>query len=599
MATISRSLSKMIVHLFITMGVVAAFVGVDVGIAAADEVSPTPVVVDPTPDPIATDPVPCNNFIIDPEASTMTLTDGPVYTNYRDYYALTITPVSQCGTPIDVLDSILVSFSFIDEVTGLPVEYSYPPLDSQAIPGLPPYVPTPILVTGPNGMSDGTILVRLFGDQPGTYDMTVFCNDVTMNTTPWILTFIPAEVPFGTLSITGDAPNAMVATATVTDDQGQPGGFVRFTITGNGTFVDGQTETWVFADTSTGIASAPIYSAVSGCDEIDFTVSGAIMYADSLIPLDNSPIQILVPPSPQSCGPTTTLSFDMAPTNNGTIVYANGTDSWTGTVTLTQSDGTPITGVASEFLVAVAQAENDLYIDATNSVAMSDITDNGDGTYTVLFTTTTPGDYIVAMAWNDVVGISPWITFAPLPTPPVVSDANQYFIAGSTEPGAIILISDSTGETLGIVMADDQGHWSMPTPEGTASQQITVNVVDWSRTVLASMTTWLDTDSPEPPRVDVANASQVSGGLGAAEPFATIFVTFPDETTFRTTAEENGTYSIATPADMIEGVVRVVQADTAGNQSSPTVVDLVLAPVQECWYVSYVKAILKLWFWWL
>jgi hypothetical protein len=50
---------------------------------------------------------------------------------------------------------------------------------------------------------------------------------------------------------------------------------------------------------------------------------------------------------------------------------------------------------------------------------------------------------------------------------------------------------------------------------------------------------------------------------------------------------------------MINGTVRVVQTDTAGNQSSPTVMDLVVTPppptppVKECWFISIIKVVVK------
>ena len=156
-----------------------------------------------------------------------------------------------------------------------------------------------------------------------------------------------------------------------------------------------------------------------------------------------------------------------------------------------------------------------------------------------------------------------------------VINANSYRIAGTAWPGAEVRVDDASGVILGSVTADGQGAWEMDTPASTRSQQITVTMLDNAD----SVTAWLDTDLPDPPRVDRADGTEVAGDLGAAEPFALVSIVFPDMTQGSATAAENGSYSIATPPDMSDGVVTAYQSDTAGNASGPTVADLVVTPV--------------------
>jgi len=79
-----------------------------------------------------------------------------------------------------------------------------------------------------------------------------------------------------------------------------------------------------------------------------------------------------------------------------------------------------------------------------------------------------------------------------------------------------------------------------------------------------------DTTPPDPPKVDHANASSVSGGPGAAEPGSTVTVTFPDGTTGTDVASDDGSYRVATGSGMVSGQISVTATDAAGNVSDPT-----------------------------
>ena len=574
MATIPRSLSKIFIRLFVALGVATACIGVNVGTAAADEVPPIPAITDP----IATEPV---------------------------------------GDP--VVDDIVVND------------------------------PLPC-------------------DDPSDVGCVV----------------LTAPYPMGYLDLIQYEDGTLLAAVSVYAGEGQFGGlWVSLTIEGDATFSDGLTSISVYTDPGSGAASTPIYLVANSCDTLEFDVSASIEYGDSEIPLQGSPAHASFPP-PTNCSSIASLDIALTPTNPGDV-YANGVDSWTGIITLMAGD-VPILDSASNLTITVYRPAGDI-IAPTDVVSTSRITDNGDGTYTVLFTTTTPGWYQVSVVWGTLSADAYSMIFYGMAEPPSITEANSRFISGFSSPGATILVKGSFVYSLGTAEADDEGFWNMTTPEGTPSQTITANVVDQSGAILAYTSGWLDTEVPNPPRVDIANMTEVAGFAGAAEPFAPVYATFPNGIVISLFANEDGSYSIATPVDMIDGVASVVQHDIAGNESDPVLVDLVrsqplvvtvqsaqvyaggiqvvvgqnfqpgeevsallstndtvlaqgfadgtgtvtlsftvpadtaagilnvvltgaqsgsvaasfevLVPVQECWYVSYVKAVLRLWFWWL
>ena len=158
-------------------------------------------------------------------------------------------------------------------------------------------------------------------------------------------------------------------------------------------------------------------------------------------------------------------------------------------------------------------------------------------------------------------------------SPPEVTLANARIIAGNAIPLASVQVMSYAGELLGTSRVDMTGYWSIPTPAGTPSQQITANAI--SGTHAASTSAWLDTDLPAPARIDQANTHEVAGTIGAVEPSATLAVLFPDGTMIRALANSDGSYSVTTPAGMGEGVVTVIVTDPAGNPSSPVTANLV------------------------
>ena len=122
------------------------------------------------------------------------------------------------------------------------------------------------------------------------------------------------------------------------------------------------------------------------------------------------------------------------------------------------------------------------------------------------------------------------------------------------------------------VVADPQGNWSIPTPPGAQDKgTVRATATDPAGNVSPEGTKVIDTTAPEAPRVDVANATEVAGGPGSAEPGSTVTVVFPDGSKGSTTAAPDGSYSVPTPPGMPDGGEVSVTATDEANFGGPGV----------------------------
>ena len=161
---------------------------------------------------------------------------------------------------------------------------------------------------------------------------------------------------------------------------------------------------------------------------------------------------------------------------------------------------------------------------------------------------------------------------------PVINHANATHVAGdagSTTAGNVITVTFPDGQVKTTIAGTD-GSWEIPTPAKADGTKMDSGIVSATSTdptthvVSPPRTHELDTDKPEPPRIDVANGTEISGGEGAAEPGATVTVTWPDGSTTPVVVEPNGSYHVDTPADLPDGsVITVTVTDPAGNVSDP------------------------------
>ncbi|MCL1839194.1 MAG: hypothetical protein FWG47_07815, partial [Propionibacteriaceae bacterium] len=125
------------------------------------------------------------------------------------------------------------------------------------------------------------------------------------------------------------------------------------------------------------------------------------------------------------------MSFEVSA---GEPVFADGIAAWVGTVVLRDGAGDPIPVVTV----------NDLTFDVSPEVSVSEVTDEGDGLFTVLFTSETPGTYQVSAEFrsNYQIGTPQEITFAPVVS---VVQASMWVSDGPV---------DSDGVSAGVVTVE-------------------------------------------------------------------------------------------------------------------------------------------------
>ncbi|MCL2482143.1 MAG: S8 family serine peptidase [Propionibacteriaceae bacterium] len=186
--------------------------------------------------------------------------------------------------------------------------------------------------------------------------------------------------------------------------------------------------------------------------------------------------------------------------------------------------------------------------------------------------------------WDQSVTSAYTVTDTPRPmttswvcpawTEAAFTQANATDIAGTATPTMELTIIDANGQILGQVTADDTGHWSMPTPAGTPSQQITlVSYPGPTPEPKVWATTDLDTDSPAAPvitsPVDGTVTNQdtpVITGTGT-EPGATITVS--DSFTRDSTTDNGSSTAGSAPETTITGLGGALTPHTTtGTQPS-------------------------------
>ena len=303
--------------------------------------------------------------------------------------------------------------------------------------------------------------------------------------------------------------------------------------------------------------------------------------SETVVPPTGTPTQSpteasTVPPSPRAVNGSLEVS-PLRVTNGSTVAIAS----------VVNDAGEPVPGIDVTFDInGNAQFSNG----STQVVSTTD--DNGQASALITTSITAcinPGfDVSASMSTQSgslqLAGSPTHASVAPmtvecgnLPPTVVVLVANGTQISGTAGPGEQVNVVTDSGAPLGDAVTDGNRNWVIQTPVGTPSQFITIGSVDSSGDIVAQIRQWLDTDRPAAPRIDRSNTTEVSGNVGAVEAFATVTVTFPDGTTAMTQANEDGSYRVATPANMTLGTATVTQTDAAGNVSDPSTANLVKA----------------------
>ena len=456
--------------------------------------------------------MPFRNGPLDQDQSSVTVTEGTRLADGNDPHMVTLTLMSQCGLPIDLsmASSDPLTLSAVNSVTGSPVTVSSSPVD----PGW-----SGLAYVGYFQTSPGVYNALLVSNRPGMYNVTFSYNEKASygpsgENQTWIVDPSPLTVQFvsagpdptGTLMVADVVNGTTAATANVVDAQGAPaaGIDVSFQIDGNALFDNGGTTITVPTDT-TGRATAPITVNLDACDTTQFTVSASLSTTGTMVPLPGSPLHVTAGPPPGAC--RLILTVDLTETAGG-IVYANGQDSWTGTVTATMSNGKSVTDIGSlgDCGLSIYQVVGSV-TQPTDAVTVSSWMNNGNGRYTVQFTSTQPGTYVVSTPREAAGEPSNEMTFQPLPTPPApprVDRANETEVAGdlgAAEPAALVIVKFPDG-SLSTATVSDNGSYSIAVPEGMGEGEITVYQTDTagnqSDPTMANLTVTPPTP-PEPP----------------------------------------------------------------------------------------------------
>ncbi|KMM77319.1 hypothetical protein ACP93_00205 [Xanthomonas sp. NCPPB 1128] len=220
----------------------------------------------------------------------------------------------------------------------------------------------------------------------------------------------------------------------------------------------------------------------------------------------------------------------------------------------------------------------------TNGDGVPDFTAvvGSDGTFTVpLQPPLTDGETLTVVVTDPGGNTSPPASVqAPdLLAAPVIDASNGSIIAGTSEAGATITLTDGNGAPIGQTIVDASGNWSFtpatPLPDGTVITAVASNTAG---TVSPPATTTVDAVAPAAPVLQPSNGSEISG---TAEAEATVTVTDGNGAVIGQAAvDASGNWSLVPASPLPDGtLITAVTTDAAGNASPPatTTVDA-LAP---------------------
>ncbi|MBB6366353.1 hypothetical protein FHR56_001466 [Xanthomonas sacchari] len=245
------------------------------------------------------------------------------------------------------------------------------------------------------------------------------------------------------------------------------------------------------------------------------------------------------------------------------------------------ADGGTLTGTAEAGATVGVDANGDGVPDFTVVVG-------GDGSFSLpLQPPLTDGQTLTVVVTDPAGNNSPPTSVqAPdLLAAPIIQATNGSVIAGTSEAGATITLSDGNGAPIGQAVVDAAGNWSFtpatPLPDGTVITAVASNAAG---TVSPPATTTVDAVAPAAPVLQPSNGSVVAG---SAEAGATVTVTDANGTLIgQATADASGTWSLTPATPLPDGtVLSAIATDAAGNASAPatTTVDAVApaAPVLQ------------------
>ncbi|WP_295938447.1 Ig-like domain-containing protein, partial [uncultured Xanthomonas sp.] len=348
------------------------------------------------------------------------------------------------------------------------------------------------------------------------------------------------------------SPPAMVQAPDVTP----PGAAGNLQVAPDGSSLTGTAEAGATVGVDTNGDGVPDVTAVVGSDGT-FTVP-------LQPPLTNGePLTVVVTDTAGNTGPDASVN---APDTTPPAAAGN---------LQVSADGGSLTGTAEAGATVGVDTNGDGVPDVTAVVG-------SDGTFTVpLQPPLTDGETLTVVVTDPGGNTSPPASVqAPdLLAAPVIDASNGSVIAGTSEAGATITLTDGNGAPIGQAIVDASGNWSFtpatPLADGTVITAVASNAAG---TVSPPATTTVDAVAPAAPVLQPSNGMEING---TAEAGATVTVTDGNGAVIGQAAvDASGNWSLVPASPLPDGaVITAVATDAAGNASPPatTTVDA-LAP---------------------
>ncbi|KIP52854.1 hypothetical protein SD72_06570 [Leucobacter komagatae] len=255
---------------------------------------------------------------------------------------------------------------------------------------------------------------------------------------------------------------------------------------------------------------------------------------------------------------TSTIESDV------TKIKADGTTEATITVTLKDANGnlidsTPLPAVAIE----------------TSEGALSDVTSNGDGTFTATLTATAAGAATLSFTIDGASAVDTTaveLINAVPPAAPVVNPTSGAKATGTAQPGSTVTVRNDDGIVIGTGSAGLDGSFTIAlSPQPAHETVISVTATDADDNVSDATDVMVDSIAPAAPVVNPSNGERVSG---QAEPGATVVIRDEDGTVLGSgKADEEGNFAFPlSPAAADGAELSATAVDAAGNVSDATLV---------------------------
>jgi len=209
------------------------------------------------------------------------------------------------------------------------------------------------------------------------------------------------------------------------------------------------------------------------------------------------------------------------------------------------------------------------YTDDSDAEQQAAITPEDDGTWTYDMKDNPAKDGTSLTAWlvdaSNNTGDPVTLTVDAAVRLTVPSPINSYTVIGETDAGAAVVISNDEGSVCETT-AESGGSFTCAVDEAFGNGSYTVTATDPLGNVSDPATVVIDTVAPNAPLIRPSSGATIAG---TAEAHATITLTYPDDSTQQTIADDNGEWTITPTVTLSHGdTITAVATDAAGNTSA-------------------------------